>query len=290
MTTEGENYWASPTSPPLVGSAGPPHALGAEFGFISRSGGVEPAEQRSRRGEGIALGVTALLILIAVVGLLATGPATAGTDPMSGEEKRMVMAAADIATVRLAARACPGTSFGSGFVVDGLLFTSGHLVEFDDIVKVDRPGQPVLASVLGTSRSHDVAVLDASSLVARPLGLASGPAEVGEPVMLAGHPGGAGLQVLDGVVVSYQSASSWGMNGDNVMLIDTGTEGGFSGGPVLDRDGDIVGMLAAVDKTTGLTVAIPVGELSLIVALADATWSSTESTSPVSHVAGVCGN
>lgn len=289
MTTEGENYWESPTSPPRVGTAGPPRQLGAEHGSFAVSAEAEPGQSRSRRGEGIALGAAALVILITVIGLLATGPATAGTDPLSGEEKRQVLAAADIATVRLAARACPGTSIGSGFVVNGLLFTSGHLVQFDDVVKVDRPGQPVLVAVLGTSRSRDVAVLDGSSLVARPLNLASRPAEVGEPVMLAGHPGGFGLQVLEGVVVSYQSASVWGLNGDKVMLIDHGTEGGFSGGPVLNRNGDVVGMLAAVDKTTGLTVAIPIQELSSIVALAEGTWSSG-TPSPVSHVPEGCEN
>ncbi len=290
MTTEGENYWASPTSPPRVGTAGTPRAPVAEFGSFSRSVEAELGQRRSRRGEGIALGLTALLILITVVGLLATGPATASTDPLSGDEKREVIAAADIGTVRLAARACPGRLIGSGFVVSGLLFTSGHIVQFDDMVKVDRPGQPVLAAVLGTSRSRDVAVLDGSSLVARPLRLALGPADVGEPVMLAGHPGGSGLQVLEGVVVSYQSASVWGLNGDKVMLIDQGTEGGFSGGPVLNRNGHVVGMLAAVDKTTGLTVAIPIQELSPIVALAEGTWSSTETSSPVSHVPAECGD
>jgi S1-C subfamily serine protease len=225
---------------------------------------------------------------VAGVAIAAAPPARPAT-AFTASELSELSAGADVATVRLAARACPGVIRGSGFVVDRLLFTSAHLVRFDDRVKVDRPGLPVLAAVLATSGTADVAVADGTDLLARDLRLAEQRAGVGEPVLLAGHPAGSSFVAVEARVYAYAPAADWGVPGRTVMLIDPGTSAGFSGGPVLDRTGNVVGMLAGVDATTGLTLAIPADELRTIVESAMSTWTGPGRARVIAHVAQACG-
>ena len=95
-----------------------------------------------------------------------------------------------------------------------------------------------------------------------PLGLADGlalaPADapVGAEVLALGRVGGA-LVTAEGVVHLYVDAGFYGGSGP-ALLVDLDSGPGYSGGPLLDRHGRVVGVLRAVDTTTGLAVAEPV--------------------------------
>lgn len=282
MTTLSEERWSAPSVPPTKTRSGPPSAGDP----ISADQDVDPGSGRRWVWAAVTAVGSALALTAAVAVLTPQSARTSAS--FTAEEMTELSAGADIATVRMAARACPGAIRGSGFVVDGLLFTSAHLVRFDDRVKVDRPGLPMFPAVIATSRTADVAVVDGSDLVARELQLARGVAGVGEPVVLAGHPSGSDFEAIQGRVHAYGSAANWGVAGRTVMLIEPGTSAGFSGGPVLDRTGRVVGMLAGVDATTGLTVAIPADELRTIVEAAASTWVGSART-PIAHVAQACG-
>lgn len=206
---------------------------------------------------------------------------------LSSPERTELLAAADLATVRVAARACPGVTTGSGFVVDSILFTTAHLVTFETAVKVDRPGQPTIANVLASSTSTDVAMIDAAMLVARPLRIDPGDLDAGSGVLVAGHPGGEGLSVVDGTVTGYADAGAWGVGGTRVLLIDAPVGGGFSGGPVLNPSGDVVGMVVGRDRTTGLSVAVPGSELRAVAEAAESVWGTGSQL--VTHSAIPCG-
>ncbi|MGI9610847.1 MAG: hypothetical protein ACR2NL_11210, partial [Acidimicrobiia bacterium] len=111
--------------------------------------------------------VLAAILVAGVVSVaLAAGTSGLPNDVLSPQERIDLAAQAQISTVRVAARACPGVIHGSGFVVDGLLFTSGHIAAHDQRLKVDRPGHPVESPVMATSTSLDVAVADAAGLIA----------------------------------------------------------------------------------------------------------------------------
>ncbi|NNE94430.1 MAG: trypsin-like peptidase domain-containing protein [Acidimicrobiales bacterium] len=272
--------WAVPTRPPTV-------AVGAS----SHSRLVQAQDRnRSPRWRGIGWRVAAILSVVgaAVALLLATGVGTAQArvDPLSEQERIDLGARARVSTVRVAARSCPGSVRGSGFVVGGLLFTSGHLVVFDDRLKVDRPGQPVESPVVAASTTIDIAVANGSALVALDLNLSRTAPPAGERIFLAGFPGGGPLEVAEATLEGYGNATDWGVLGERVMLIERGIRPGFSGGPVFNRDGDVVGMLAGVDVVTGLTVAIPADELARTVELAVETWGT--GVGSVAHAARPC--
>jgi S1-C subfamily serine protease len=208
------------------------------------------------------------------LGVLALNAVSAGprSDPLSRQERIDLIAQSQVSTVRVAARACPGVVRGSGFVVEDLLITSGHIARHDQQLKIDRPGQPVESVIMATSASLDLAVADGGGVVAVEMTMANYPAPEGEVVLLAGFPDGGELEAFEATIARYAPSSEWGMQGRRVMLLEPGIRAGFSGGPVLNRDGDLIGMLAGVDSVTGLAVAIPSDELGEVVRLAAETW------------------
>ena len=179
--------------------------------------------------------------------------------PMTRSEEIFVTALAQDSTVRVVSRTCDGSIRGSGFGANGVLFTNKHLTLETAEIKVDQLGQAVLRPVTGRSAVHDIAI--AESVNVRELTLAAGAPLPGEPVILAGHAGGGELRIIQGVAQAEVAGDAYGIGG-RVLLVDATTSGGFSGGPVLNRDGEVVAMLQGFDYVTGLTLAIPAETLS----------------------------
>lgn len=186
----------------------------------------------------------------------AAGDAPAG--PLTRGELDRLTALARGATVEVSAVGCGGVGVGSGFGVGGQVVTNRHVVADAAEAKVQRPAGPGRAAVLGHHPVLDLARLQ--GLGGPDLDLAPGRPPVGEPVVLAGRPGGGPVVVAPSAVHLYSDGAPWGMPGQ-VLLLDTPTGGGWSGGPVLDRRGRVVGVLTAEDRATGLAIAIPVDEV-----------------------------
>lgn len=180
-------------------------------------------------------------------------PSAFGAD--NGLDPVELTALAQSATVRVAGRSCGATLTGSGFVVGSTLLTNRHLVAGGAEVKVDQPVAPVLVGVRRTADRLDLASLDPVASI--PLELATVDASVGDPVVFAGHASGGRSVVRDGTVHLFTDGATYGVDGP-VMLVDGVSTVGFSGGPVLDREGHVVGMLQGYEPNLRLTIAIPV--------------------------------
>ncbi len=168
-------------------------------------------------------------------------------------------ALAQQATLRIATNACGVLTIGSGFVVDDTLLTNAHLVEHAVEVKADQPIEPVIVPMLAVSSTTDLAAAVAPPAIA--VTLASAEPEPGDSVILAGHADGGAIEVQDGGVVGLVPGDVYGFDG-RVLLIEAETRGGYSGGPVFDLDGFVVGMLSGFDRSTGLTLAVPSTEIA----------------------------
>ncbi len=164
-------------------------------------------------------------------------------------------ALAQSATVRVAGRSCGTTLTGSGFVVGSTLITNRHLVAGASQVKVDQPPAPVLVDVRRTAENLDLASLDPVASI--PLEFAPKDAPVGDQVVFAGHAAGGHSVVREGFVHLYTDGATYGVDGP-VMLVDGVSTVGFSGGPVLDQRGEVVGVLQGYEPNLRLTIAIPV--------------------------------
>ncbi len=158
-------------------------------------------------------------------------------------------------TVRVAGRTCGLTLTGSGFVAEGVLVTNRHLVGDNATAKVDQPGSPRLMDVARVSAQLDLATL--GPVDSRALDLAEQNAPVGSGVLFAGHAAGGETVVRDATVHLYTAGEGYGLSGP-IMLLDGASAPGFSGGPVLDSSGKVVGVLQGYEPNLQLTIAVPV--------------------------------
>ena len=157
---------------------------------------------------------------------------------------------------------------GSGFLYDpsGLLITNAHVVEGSTRVTVGlTDGRRVEGKVVGTDPVTDLAVVRLEGAGPWPVvGLGNSDAlQVGEWVIAVGNPYGLDQTVTLGIVSSLnRNAAKLGITDKRLELIqtDAAINPGNSGGPLLNADGQVVGIntLVRSGPGAGLGFAIPV--------------------------------
>ncbi len=157
---------------------------------------------------------------------------------------------------------------GSGIVwsADGLVLTANHVVKRDDNLMIGlADGQSVGAKVVGRDPSTDLALLQAEAG-----GLSAfTPAEagtlgVGQFVLALGRPGRT-VQATLGIVSGLGDAWRTGMGGqiDQYLQTDVIMYPGFSGGPLVEAGGRLVGLNTS-GLGQGVSLAIPASTLSRV--------------------------
>ncbi len=156
---------------------------------------------------------------------------------------------------------------GSGFIIsaDGYIMTNNHVVGDADKVSVQLlDGREFDAKIIGTDPPTDVAVIkiDAKEkLPYLPLG-DSDQLEVGDWVLAFGNPFGLSHTLTAGIV-SAKGRSGIGLNDfENFIQTDAAINPGNSGGPLVNLDGEVVGMNSAIFTQSGgymgIGFAIPI--------------------------------
>jgi S1-C subfamily serine protease len=168
------------------------------------------------------------------------------------------------------------TAQGSGFVYDtkGDIVTNEHVVDGAQSVSVRFwNGNTYSASVVGSDSSTDLAVIkvDAPSSILSPLTVGdSSKVLVGDGVVAIGSPFGLEETVTSGIVSALhrqmQAPNQFTIN-DSIQT-DAAINHGNSGGPLLNSDGQVIGINAQIAGTTGANVgvgfAIPSDTISTI--------------------------
>jgi len=171
----------------------------------------------------------------------------------------------------------PRLSSGSGFIVsaDGYILTNNHVVEGADELRVFFPDRRYLeAKIVGTDPFTDVAVIKVESRTPLP-SMSFGDSDevkVGEWILAIGNPGfgnsaqldftvtagiisarGRGLQLLQRDLQNDprfgDGASSWVI--EDFIQTDAVINPGNSGGPMVNLQGQVVGINSAIASTTG---------------------------------------
>ncbi|MFW5470062.1 trypsin-like peptidase domain-containing protein [Knoellia sp. CPCC 206435] len=149
-----------------------------------------------------------------------------------------------------------GQSTGSGFVLDdrGHVMTNHHVVEGATSVSLQLAGgRVVTAIVVGSSETDDIAVLRADPQSLEPVRIGRSSAlRIGQPVIAVGSPLGLDGTVTAGIVSAVErTASLGGAASQRVIQTDASINPGNSGGPLVNLDGQVVGVNTAIATVTG---------------------------------------
>lgn len=161
-------------------------------------------------------------------------------------------------------RVVPQRGKGSGFIVskEGYILTNNHVVDGADKIRVTLlDGRIFDAKKVGQDPTFDLAVIQikAKDLPTVPLG-DSDRTEVGEWVTAIGNPLGFENSVTVGVIsAKNRTLQARGVNFQGFMQTDAAINPGNSGGPLIDMNGNVVGInTAIVPYAQGIGFAIPV--------------------------------
>jgi S1-C subfamily serine protease len=155
---------------------------------------------------------------------------------------------------------------GSGFIIsaDGQIITNAHVVEGASRVTVTlTDGRTFEGSVVGTDKVTDVAAvkIDASDMPTVSFGRTD-TLSPGQWAIAIGNPLGLDNTVTAGIISALgRSSSEVGIPDKRVQFIqtDAAINPGNSGGPLLNDQGEVIGMNTAIRKDAqGLGFAIPV--------------------------------
>ena len=228
---------------------------------------------------------------------------SSSTAPQSGANSRTVSNAPDRAddgsvesvaaevlpsVVQIEVSAAEGSGTGSGIILtaDGRILTNNHVVEAaasgGEIRVSFEDGTTAPAEIVGTDPLTDTAVIqaqDVSGLTPASIGDSSG-LQVGQDVVAIGSPFGLDATVTSGIVSALNRPVNVGSDDQGnsttypAIQTDAAINPGNSGGPLVDMNGDVVGINSSIRTASngtgesgsiGLGFSIPINEVLPIV-------------------------
>lgn len=135
---------------------------------------------------------------------------------------------------------------GTGWVTHGVIATNYHVIEGKDRIRVRfADGREATAFVGETDKANDVALLRLGGQLPPGLPLAAAEAAIGAEVFTLGYPHteimGNNAKLSTGII-----NSTTGMQDDpRIYQISVPVQSGNSGGPLLNRNGEVVGLVTA---------------------------------------------
>ncbi|WP_298497291.1 trypsin-like peptidase domain-containing protein [uncultured Maritimibacter sp.] len=153
----------------------------------------------------------------------------------------------------------PMQGAGTGFIIsaDGNIVTNAHVVRNADEVEVSlSDGRTLAAEVVGVDTATDIALIkvDATDLPTLNFGT-SGDLKVGQNVIAMGNPFGLGNTVTTGIVSALGRDLRAGPF-DDFIQTDAAINRGNSGGPLMDENGNVIGMNTAIISPTGGSIGL----------------------------------
>jgi S1-C subfamily serine protease len=133
---------------------------------------------------------------------------------------------------------------------EDLVLTAEHVVTREDDLKVGLPnGKTLKVTVAGRDPGSDLALLRLAEKALSPAKTSSD-VKVGQLVLALGRPNNAGMQASWGIVTAISGPARTHRGGllDEYISTETTPYPGFSGGPLINTEGEVLGL-----NTSGLT-------------------------------------
>jgi len=155
-----------------------------------------------------------------------------------------------------------GRRGGTGIVwsSDGLVVTASHVVGHSmapTVVMSD--GKELEAKLVGRDPYTDIALLkvDASGLAPVKVGSADG-IKVGQFVLALANASGKKASATSGIITSHRRSMRgfWGVMIEDAVVSDAKLNPGYSGGPLVDASGNLLGMNVAYFAGRGIAVSV----------------------------------
>jgi len=152
-------------------------------------------------------------------------------------------------------------SSGSGFFINnkGYFITNNHVVKGCKQSKITFKEESVDAEVVATDQTLDLALMKAKVKPKNYLNLSDEPPEKLQKIYVAGYPFGKGLsddlKLTQGIISSVKGYK----DNSNQIQIDAAINSGNSGGPIVNEDGDLVGVAVSglnKSKSEGIAFGI----------------------------------
>ena len=158
----------------------------------------------------------------------------------------------------------PGNGTGTGFIIDheGYILTNNHVVKGADTIKVTLQNEKEYeARLVGSDPKTDIALIKIVKKNGEHISFPfismgnSEKVEVGEWVVAIGNPFGLSHTVTTGVI-SAKGRNIGSGPYDEFIQTDASINPGNSGGPLLNMDGDVIGINTAIFSGSGGNVGI----------------------------------
>jgi serine protease Do len=149
----------------------------------------------------------------------------------------------------------PAIGYGSGFLIDpkGVVLTDYHVVEDADAVEVQlRDGRKIISRDIKVDPKSDIALVRIETKGPLPyLEFGdSGDMEIGDRVLAIGAPFGLPGSVTAGIVSAKERSLNVNMYED-FLQTDAAINPGNSGGPLINLEGKVIGVNAAIKSRSG---------------------------------------
>lgn len=134
---------------------------------------------------------------------------------------------------------------------DDLVLTADHVVTREEGIRITTPeGKTIPATLAGRDPGSDLALLRVSQASLAPVQVAKTEAKVGQLVLALGRPASSGPQASWGIVTAIGGPTRTGRGGllEAYIQSETTPYPGFSGGPLVNTEGEVLGL-----NTSGLT-------------------------------------
>ncbi len=151
--------------------------------------------------------------------------------------------------------------FGSGVIwtEDGYILTCSHVVGRAATVEVGfGEGTRLEAKVIGHDPYADMALLKVERTDLKPIEAGESEAvEVGQLVFAFANPFGGSPSTTSGIITTAKASLGWGPSSvDDVIVTDAPLNPGYSGGPLVNASGKMIGLNVAYANSRGISIPI----------------------------------